>query len=82
MGTLVGAKHPSDYGDFLIKPGRKIYSELIEKEWSNIQRINLFGTFQFSPSTSKIDIESLVVRYADPTYWHKATQGEGEATLD
>jgi len=223
MGTLVGAKHPSDYGDFLIKPVRKIYSELIEKEWPNIQRImaslaqkevtqativrklasydrqnqtkkalwelenicrtlyilnfiddvtlrktvqkalnrgeayhrfrravayvnggkfrvktegeqqiwnecsrlitnaviyyntlllsrvyelkqaagdhvaqeiireispvawqhiNLFGNFQFSPSTSKVDIDALAVRYADLTYWNHAIQEEGETNLD
>lgn len=39
MDTLVGFKTPSDYGEFLITPSRKIYEELIEKEWPNIQRI-------------------------------------------
>jgi TnpA family transposase len=223
MGALVGAKHPSEYSDFLIKPVRKIYRELIEQEWPNIQRImaslaqkdvtqativrklasyerqnqtkkalwelenicrtlyildfiddvtlrqtvqkalnrgeayhrfrravayvnggkfrvktegeqqiwnecsrlisnaviyyntlllsrvyeqkqaaddqealaiikdispvawqhiNLFGTFEFSPSTSKVDIDALVVRYADPTYWHQAIQAEAESNLD
>lgn len=37
--SLVGFKHPSQYGKYLIKPSRKIYSELIEQEWPNIQRI-------------------------------------------
>jgi hypothetical protein len=46
------------------------------------QHINLFGTFEFSPSTSKVDIEALVVRYADPTYWHKAIQDEVESNID
>jgi hypothetical protein len=32
------------------------------------QHINLFGKFEFSPSTSQVDIDALVVRYADPTY--------------
>jgi TnpA family transposase len=36
---LVGFQHPSKYGDFLIKPSRKIFDELIETEWPNIQRI-------------------------------------------
>jgi TnpA family transposase len=39
MDTLVGFKHPNDYGDFLIKPSRKTYAELIEKEWPTVQRI-------------------------------------------
>jgi TnpA family transposase len=39
IGTLVGFKHPSQYSDFLIKPSRKAYDGLIEKEWPNIQRI-------------------------------------------
>lgn len=219
MDALVGAKHPNEYSDFLIKPVRKIYRELIEQEWPNIQRImaslaqkdvtqativrklasyerqnqtkkalwelenicrtlyildfiddvtlrqtvqkalnrgeayhrfrravayvnggkfrvktedeqqiwnecsrlisnaviyyntlllsrvyeqkqahddqaalaiikdispvawqhiNLFGTFEFSPSTSKVDIDALVIRYADPTYWHQAIQVESE----
>jgi len=37
--TLIGFKHPNHYGDFLIKPSRKVYDELISKEWPNIQRI-------------------------------------------
>ena len=39
MGALVGARHPNEYSDSLIKPVRKIYRELIEQEWPNIQRI-------------------------------------------
>jgi len=45
------------------------------------QYINLFGTFEFTPSTSKVDIDALVVRYADPTYWHQAIQDEPESNL-
>ena len=37
--------------------------------------------FEFSPSTSKVDIDALVVRYADPTYWHQAIQAEAESNL-
>jgi hypothetical protein len=36
---LIGFQHPKHYADCLIKPGRKAYSELICKEWPNIQRI-------------------------------------------
>ena len=43
--------------------------------------INLFGTFEFSPSTSKVDIDALVVRYAEPTYWYKAIQDEFESNI-
>jgi len=39
IDAMVGFKHPSQYSDFLIKPSRKVYNELIEKEWPNIQRI-------------------------------------------
>lgn len=39
MEKLVGARNPSDYGDLLIKPSRKIYEELIVSEWPNVQRI-------------------------------------------
>jgi TnpA family transposase len=39
IDTLVGPQHPSHYDDFLIKPSRQTYGELIEKEWPNIQRI-------------------------------------------
>jgi TnpA family transposase len=37
--TLVGFRQPGQYEDFLIKPSRKAYGDLIEKEWPNIQRI-------------------------------------------
>jgi hypothetical protein len=46
------------------------------------QHINLFGTFEFSPSAANVDIDALGVRYADPTYWHKAIQNETESNLD
>ena len=38
-GTLVGFENHKHYGDHLIKPARKVYEELIVKEWPNIQRI-------------------------------------------
>ncbi|WP_404452705.1 Tn3 family transposase [Virgibacillus necropolis] len=39
--SLYGFKHPSQYGEELIKPVRKINTNLIEEEWENIQRIVL-----------------------------------------
>ena len=43
------------------------------------QHINLFGSFEFSPSTSKVDIDALVARYADPAYWNKALKNDVES---
>ncbi len=37
--SLYGFNHPSQYGDLLIKPIRKINHNLIIPEWENIQRI-------------------------------------------
>ncbi|MCI0421922.1 MAG: Tn3 family transposase, partial [Acidobacteria bacterium] len=37
--TLIGFRHPSQYGDLLIRPSRKVLDDLIIKEWPNIQRI-------------------------------------------
>lgn len=37
--ALYGFKHPSQYGDALLKPIRKINTQLIRDEWDNIQRI-------------------------------------------
>ena len=45
------------------------------------QHINLFGRFEFSPPTLKVDIDDLVVRYADPTCWQRAIQDEAESNL-
>ena len=42
------------------------------------QSVNLFGSFEFTPSTSKIDIDALAARYADPAYWSKVVQGKQE----
>jgi len=39
VADLVGFQHPSQYGDVLLKPSRKVYTELIEREWPNLQRI-------------------------------------------
>jgi len=37
--SLYGFKHPSQYEEGLLKPIRKINTQLIEEEWENIQRI-------------------------------------------
>ena len=37
--SLVGFKHPSQYGDAIIRPVRKAQKEFIVSEWDNIQRI-------------------------------------------
>lgn len=37
--ALYGFKHPSQYGEVLLKPIRKINTQLILAEWDNIQRI-------------------------------------------
>src|SRR5699024_7586716 len=39
--SLYGFRHPSQYGDVLVKPVRKINTNLIAEEWENIQRIVL-----------------------------------------
>jgi hypothetical protein len=44
-------------------------------------RQSVFGTFEFNPVVSKIDIDALVARYVDPTYWSKALKEESEGPL-
>jgi len=38
------------------------------------QHINLFGTFEFTPSGSKLDIEALAELYLNPAYWLNTTK--------
>ena len=45
------------------------------------QNVNLFGNIEFNPSTSKIDIDGLVARYADPVYWSKILKEREEPPL-
>jgi hypothetical protein len=45
------------------------------------QNANLFGSFEFSPSTSKIDIDALAARYAEPEYWSKVLKERQEPPL-
>jgi TnpA family transposase len=35
------------------------------------QHINLFGSFEFSPTDSIVDIDALAAYYADPAYWSR-----------
>jgi len=37
--SLYGFHHPSQYGELMLKPIRKINTELIVEEWDNLQRI-------------------------------------------
>lgn len=46
------------------------------------QHVNLFGTFEFSPAESKVDLEALAARYIDPVYWSQVLREEQEAHLD
>ena len=39
MDSLVGFKAPSQYGEKLIRPGRKVNTARIIREWPNLQRI-------------------------------------------
>ena len=43
------------------------------------QHINLFGTFEFSPNTSMLDIDALASLYLDPTFWLNTLKDQGEA---
>jgi hypothetical protein len=38
------------------------------------QHVNLFGSFEFSDDEPNIDIQALAAKYADSTFWHKATR--------
>ena len=40
------------------------------------QHVNLIGQFEFSADDSKVDIDALVARYADPDCWSKSLQAE------
>jgi len=45
------------------------------------QHVNLFGTFEFSPTESTVDLDALVARYSDPGYWSTVLQEEQEAQV-
>ena len=37
--SLYGFEHPNQYGDVILKPVRKLNTDLIVEEWENLQRI-------------------------------------------
>lgn len=40
------------------------------------QHANLFGTFEFDEIATKVDIDALAARYADPAYWSKVKEAQ------
>ncbi|KDP86637.1 transposase [Cupriavidus sp. SK-3] len=42
------------------------------------QHVNLFGSFEFSPANSPVDIDALAAYYADPAYWGKIQRAASE----
>ena len=60
---------------------------MINKRWRSFrvflrvawQHVNLFGTFEFSPAESTVDLDALAAYYIDPMYWSKVLQEEQEA---
>jgi hypothetical protein len=42
------------------------------------QHINLFGSFEFGPQGSSIDIDVLAAYYADPAYWTRIVQARSQ----
>ena len=58
-------------------------AQIIIKDVSPVawQNVNMFGSFEFNPSTSKIDIDALVARFADPVFWSKVLKERQEQPL-
>lgn len=54
---LYGFQHPSQYGDYLLKPVRKINKQMIINEWENIQRIIL--SLSLKSATQSVIISKL-----------------------
>jgi TnpA family transposase len=55
--SLYGFKHPSQYEDMLLKPIRKINTNLIMDEWENIQRVIV--SLAFKTTTQSIIVGKL-----------------------
>jgi len=55
--SLYGFEHPSQYGDVLLKPIRKLNTELIVEEWDNLQRI--FVSLALKTTTQSIIVHKL-----------------------
>lgn len=45
------------------------------------QHINLFGSFEFNRSNSKVDLNALAARFEDPVFWNRALQELEEVVL-
>lgn len=45
------------------------------------QNVNLFGSFEFNPSGTKIDVDAMVACFADPAYWSRVIKDEQEPPL-
>ena len=45
------------------------------------QHVNLFGVIEFSRTISRVNLDALAARYADPACWRKAFEEEREAAL-
>jgi len=54
---LYGFHHPSHYSDLIVKPIRKLNTELIVAEWDNLQRI--FVSLAFKTTTQSIIVSKL-----------------------
>ena len=54
---LYGFHHPTHYGDLIVKPIRKLNTELIAAEWDNLQRI--FVSLAFKTTTQSIIVSKL-----------------------
>lgn len=55
--ALYGFQHPSQYGDVLLKPIRKLNTELIVAEWENLQRI--FVSLALKTTTQSVIVGKL-----------------------
>jgi hypothetical protein len=45
------------------------------------QNVNMFGSFEFNPATSEIDIDAMVARFDDPEFWSKVLKEQQEPAL-
>ena len=45
------------------------------------QHVHLIGKFEFITEQTKVDLDALATRFADPALWNKAVQDEGDDSL-
>ena len=45
------------------------------------QHVHLIGKFEFITEQTKVDLDALAARFADPALWNKAVQDEGDDSL-